>query len=260
MPEQSWTIGKLAKRTGLTVRALHHYDRIGLLSPSRHTEGGHRLYTPDDLVKLQQIVSLKQLGFRLGEIKAILHDPEFDPAEMLRLQLTRLEEQMQAMLELRERLRGLYDHVREGKSAGGERFLVAIRMMNMAKSPLFSAEQIRALRKKYFAEGHDEDKQAELRRLLGAFRRSRESGKTPDDPDVLALARRWREETEALALADPLLIQSAERYYRENPDDGLMFGVDGDLYRFMRKALSLIGTMPAAEPGTSGQETADRTS
>jgi len=241
VPERYWTVGRLAKRTGLTVRALHHYDRIGLLSPSRHTEGGHRLYTPDDLVKLQQILALKELGFRLGEIKAILDDPGFDPAEVLRLQLSRLEEQIRTMLELRDRLRGLYDHVRGGKAASGEGFMTVMRLMSLLRSPHFTASQIRELKERYFAAGVDADRQEAIRRMLDAFRNGLEAGKAPDDPGVLALARRWKEEMKAVALADPGLVRSAERYYRENPDDGLMFGVDRELYLYMREALSRTG-------------------
>jgi MerR family transcriptional regulator, thiopeptide resistance regulator len=54
-PEQAWKVGTLAKATGLTVRALHHYDHIGLLSPSRRTAAGHRLYTADDVAGLYRI-------------------------------------------------------------------------------------------------------------------------------------------------------------------------------------------------------------
>ena len=55
-------VGEVAKRTGLSVRTLHHYDEIGLLSPSRRTASGHRLYGAGELARLQQIKSLRQLG------------------------------------------------------------------------------------------------------------------------------------------------------------------------------------------------------
>src|SRR5436853_6916 len=57
-----WKVGQLAKRTGISVRTLHHYDQIGLLTPSHRTESGHRLYDRDDVVRLQQIVMLRQRG------------------------------------------------------------------------------------------------------------------------------------------------------------------------------------------------------
>ena len=61
--ETGMKVGQLAKRTGVSVRALHYYDEIGLLQPSTLTKSGHRLYGPAELVRLQQIKSLRQLGF-----------------------------------------------------------------------------------------------------------------------------------------------------------------------------------------------------
>jgi DNA-binding transcriptional MerR regulator len=63
MKFEALKVGELARRTGLTVRTLHHYDEIGLLNPSLHTEAGYRLYTAGDVARLQQVLSLRQLGF-----------------------------------------------------------------------------------------------------------------------------------------------------------------------------------------------------
>ena len=63
------TIGEVAKKMNVTVRTLQHYDREGLLSPSSISEGGRRLYTDKDVIRLHQILSLKQLGFSLQDIK-----------------------------------------------------------------------------------------------------------------------------------------------------------------------------------------------
>src|SRR5580765_3510506 len=86
-------VGELAKRTGLTIRTLHHYDEIGLLRPSLHTESGHRLYTAADVARLQQVISLRQLGFALEEIGACLNQADFSPLEVIRLHVERLREQ-----------------------------------------------------------------------------------------------------------------------------------------------------------------------
>jgi DNA-binding transcriptional MerR regulator len=67
----------LAKATGLTIRALHHYDHIGQLSPSRRTAAGHRLYTADDVARLYRIRLLRSLGLPLEQIAAALQDPEW---------------------------------------------------------------------------------------------------------------------------------------------------------------------------------------
>lgn len=78
-----WKVGELAKSTGVSVRTLHHYDHIGLLTPSDHTETGHRLYTTDDIARLQQILSLRQLGFSLEEINEFFENPDFSPIDVL---------------------------------------------------------------------------------------------------------------------------------------------------------------------------------
>src|SRR5947209_4666850 len=100
-------VGELAKRTGLTVRTLHHYDEIGLLKPSLHTESGHRLYTAADVARLQQVLSLRQLGFALEEIAACLDRPGYSPLEVIRLHVARLREQIELQRGLCERLEGL---------------------------------------------------------------------------------------------------------------------------------------------------------
>src|SRR3989449_11352984 len=88
-------VGELARRTGLTVRTLHHYDEIGLLKPSLHTEAGHRLYTAGDIARLQQVLSLRQLGFSLEEVLDCLDRPGFSPLEVSRLHVARLREQIE---------------------------------------------------------------------------------------------------------------------------------------------------------------------
>ena len=72
IPQGYMTTGELAKRMGVTVRTLQHYDREGLLAPSCISEGGRRLYMNKDVVKLHQILSLKHLGFSLSDIKSRL--------------------------------------------------------------------------------------------------------------------------------------------------------------------------------------------
>jgi DNA-binding transcriptional MerR regulator len=69
--EPSWTIGELAKEVGVSVRALRHYEHVGLLIPER-SEGGHRRYEASDLARLRQIVSLRGLGLGLQHIAAWL--------------------------------------------------------------------------------------------------------------------------------------------------------------------------------------------
>lgn len=84
---KSYKVKDLNDTAFVTTRALHYYDEIGILKPSSKTESGHRLYTDDDTLRLQQIISLKYLGFSIKEISSILLSPNFNLKESLKLQL-----------------------------------------------------------------------------------------------------------------------------------------------------------------------------
>lgn len=97
-----YTVGQVAQAARVTVRTLHHYDEIGLLSPSGRTRAGYRRYDDADLDRLQQILFYRELGFPLEEIAAILDDPGVDPVTHLRRQhelLTGRVRRLQEMVE-----------------------------------------------------------------------------------------------------------------------------------------------------------------
>jgi DNA-binding transcriptional MerR regulator len=79
-PEQAWKVGALARAAGLSVRALHYYDQIGLLRPSRRSAAGHRLYDAADVARLYRVSLLRRLGFPLDQITGVLEDPAWQLA------------------------------------------------------------------------------------------------------------------------------------------------------------------------------------
>ncbi len=116
-------VGQLAKQTGISVRALHYYDEIGLLSPSQRTASGHRLYTASDIARLQQITSLQQLGFSLEEIRDCLTRPAFSPQRVVELHLARLEEEIELQRKLRDRLRAIAARLSAAEEVSVEEFI-----------------------------------------------------------------------------------------------------------------------------------------
>ncbi|WP_042415648.1 MerR family transcriptional regulator [Streptacidiphilus anmyonensis] len=82
----SYSVGQVARFAKVTVRTLHHYDEIKLLSPSDRTPSGYRRYDDADLDRLQQILFYRELGFSLDDIAAILDDSDVSPSEHLRRQ------------------------------------------------------------------------------------------------------------------------------------------------------------------------------
>jgi DNA-binding transcriptional MerR regulator len=72
----AFTVGELAKLTGITVRTLHHYDQIGLVQPSDRSRAGYRLYGDADVLRLQQVLIYRELGVPLDEIDEVIADPQ----------------------------------------------------------------------------------------------------------------------------------------------------------------------------------------
>jgi MerR family transcriptional regulator, thiopeptide resistance regulator len=97
---RTYRVADVARLTGVSIRALHHYDALGLLVPTGRTEAGYRLYTDADLLRLQQILIGRELGFSLEEIKRSLDDPRFDQRQALVEQRRRLEEKSRALGEM----------------------------------------------------------------------------------------------------------------------------------------------------------------
>lgn len=95
-----YTVNEVSKRTGVSVRTLHHYDKIGLLKPFRLTDAGYRLYDDTALRRLHSILMFREIGFSLKEIRDILDAPDFDPAEALNRQIKLLELQKKRIEEL----------------------------------------------------------------------------------------------------------------------------------------------------------------
>lgn len=80
------TVSQVARISGVSVRALHHYDEIGLLRPSGRSSAGYRLYTEADVERLQQVLFFRTLEFPLEEIARIMNDPDYDVGAALRSQ------------------------------------------------------------------------------------------------------------------------------------------------------------------------------
>jgi len=95
--ETRYSVKQLAAVAGVSARTLHYYDEIGLLRPSRNPDNGYRIYQAEALLRLQQILFLRELGISLEEIKEILDNPGFDL-------LPALEHHRKALLERRQRL------------------------------------------------------------------------------------------------------------------------------------------------------------
>jgi DNA-binding transcriptional MerR regulator len=240
MQFEALKVGELARRTGLTVRTLHHYDEIDLLKPSLHTESGHRLYTADDVARLQQVVSLRQLGFSLEEVRDCLNRADFSPLEVIRLHVARLREQIEMQRGLCERLEALAAHFRTAGEVSADEFLRTIEGMTMIGN-YYTPEQLETFRKRReeaAAAGVDiaQQGQADWAELLEQYRVEMEKGTDPADPKVQALEQRRQALVNAFTGGDAGIEQSLKRLWTEQGGTlCAQYGMDPKVMEYLGK-------------------------
>ncbi len=128
----SWTVGELARAARITVRTLHHYDRVGLLAASGRTSGGHRRYTERDVARLYRVLALRGLGLALEEIPALLDADGLAPLlATARMQRERVEQQLTNHERLRSRLDGVIRHLEHDRVPPTDDFLDTLETMAM---------------------------------------------------------------------------------------------------------------------------------
>jgi len=126
-------IGELASLLGLSVRALHHYDHIGLLVPSEHTESGHRIYSEHDVSRLQQILSLRNIGFALDEIKQVMDEQSLSPLEIARMHIQRVKEKLHIHNTLLQRLEMIEQYFISHRNVTLKQFIETIEVIIMSE-------------------------------------------------------------------------------------------------------------------------------
>jgi DNA-binding transcriptional MerR regulator len=134
--QRTWRVGELAEQTGLTVRALHHYDEIGLLAPSLHNSAGHRRYTGDDVRRLHHVIALRGFGFALAEIAELLDETTIDPRALFSRQLDQVSEQIAASIRLRHQLRRALNTIDAEHEPSSQTMIELIEVMIAMQNPL----------------------------------------------------------------------------------------------------------------------------
>ncbi len=201
------------------MRALHHYDRLGLLKPSGRTGSGYRVYSDRDFARLEQIVALKFIGFPLFQIRELLRSKEIDLAAALR-------QQRQILAEKRDHLDRAMQAIERAEkvvSAGGEpdwepfRKVIEVIQMQTRKDWMkkyYSEEQLANLRQRWSPEV-----QAESERLWTALACDTEKaiaeGVDPADEAGLQLAARRQELLAMFTGGDPGIEQSLQKLYAD---------------------------------------------
>lgn len=222
-------VGQLAARTGLSVRTLHHYDELGLLTPSARTASGHRLYGGDEIRRLQQVASLRQLGLPLNQIRDCLDRPGFSLASVLQMQIARLKEEIEEKERLCGLLEGLRHRARMETDISVEELTRTIEG-TVAIEKHYTPEQLQQLasRREEVGEEGLRQGQDDWQELLAAYGNAMQSGLDPASEEVGALARRSAALIEQFTGGDPGIRASLGRMYAAEGAETIMArqGVD----------------------------------
>jgi DNA-binding transcriptional MerR regulator len=184
-------VGELAAAAGLTVRTLHHYDSIGLLSPSARSDAGYRLYGRDDVARLHQIQALRAFGMRLADIGLYLDSPDASPLAVVERQLAALERRIAEAARMRDALRTLRGRLAAGEQPDLSAWLTTLQEMSVYEH-YFSKEELDGL-----PLYSDNTVKAQWRALVGEAQALLDAGAAHDAAPARDLARRWLDAFEA---------------------------------------------------------------
>jgi DNA-binding transcriptional MerR regulator len=228
-------IGALARHAGLTVRALHHYDSIGLLSPGARTASGARRYGQQELIRLHRIQVLKQLGCSLKEIQTNLDDSLTSPVAIIQRQISVLRERARQATDLSERLQHVAEHLIRSGDPGRLDWLELLEMTAIYERHL-TGDEVRSLRRPKNASAADLE--AQWGELVSEVRRAMKSKLPPQSVPAQTLAWRWVRLVIARTSNNPMLAIKLRRLQERELRAQQIVGISAATLRWIGQAIA----------------------
>lgn len=211
MIAKQYPTSSFAARAGVTVRTLRYYDRMGLLKPSFVTEAGHRRYSDRDLIRLEQILAMKYLGFSLEEIGEMARGGLLQLQDSLSLQRQMMEEKREQVDRVIRAIDGLQVAAAAGWELDWETLTMVIKAMQQMQHDKdwwmqhYSEEARRKLEER--AKGYSQEQAwADARRwqeVIDGMKAAAARGDDPASPEVQGLVGRWMGLVNEFTMGDP---------------------------------------------------------
>lgn len=217
--ERFFQAHEFAKLTGVTVRTLHHYDRLGLLRPTSYTQSGYRLYGEKSFARLQQIVTLKFIGFSLKEIKELLNRNSFDL-------LNALKTQREILLEKRSQIDSAISAIENAErvlSSNGnenwEAFAKIVEVINMQNNvdwmkKYYTEEQLQELASRWSPELQKKTEE-DWNNLFKDIEDAIANNEDPASEKSQSFVKRWDDLIEAFTGGNPANLESLKNLYAD---------------------------------------------
>lgn len=241
-----YRVTEFAEAAGVTVRTLHHYDELGLLHPSRRTDAGHRLYSNDELIRLQQILTLRHMGFALEEINELLAADEYDLQRSLTIQKEAVDREIARLQDVSHALENAIEAARTLEQPDVRTISLIIRGLTHTEDKsqwvkrYYSDEALERLQEMHGPQSLQDMAQAARAwmTLSQDFQDVRDL--PPEHPTVQRLARRMHALVTQFTQGDPEIEDSLRRMYEDedNMPTDLQIA-DPALQTFMGRALEI---------------------
>ncbi len=236
------SVSQLARRTGVTVRTLHHYEACGLLQPSARSAAGYRLYGEAELRRLQHIVSLKALGLTLDAIRGSLDTDAPSLVEAVWRQTRRLRETIAHQHALLRRLENLQRRLAAGEAIDGDILLKTIEASTIMENYL-TTEQQQAVQRRGEMLGAARIREAEQAwpQVIAGMTTALRLDKDPASEEVQVLAAKWRALLREFTGGDVGIQRSLNSMFRDQPATMQQHtGIDPALMAYACRAIAAL--------------------
>ncbi|MFD2132400.1 MerR family transcriptional regulator [Pseudogracilibacillus auburnensis] len=238
-----YSIGQLSKKTGVTVRTLDYYDEIGLITPSSKTEGGHRLYSDDDVMRLEQVLALKFMGFSLQQIQEVLDRPTATWEDSLEKQLKMIRQQQKQLKELERAVQSVLYSVQFEDAINWAIIFEIIQMFKQSK------ESVQDLFEHYFNPNEYKEIQdmgkrmdeQDLQEWQDIYHDVRANIHVhPGSDTAQRLARRWMDKVDEMFAGNKEIEAKMWHAMKDHKDDITFYPIDKDMVNFIDSAVTIM--------------------
>ncbi|MGH2548199.1 MAG: MerR family transcriptional regulator [Thermomicrobiales bacterium] len=218
------TIGTLAKRTGVSVRMLRHYDEIGLVRPAERSDAGYRLYGIEEVRRLQAIVVLRQMGLGLEAIGRVISGDTLRPIDAVAMRLEQLDAEIAQRQRLHRRLTEIAQRIQASHGGSLDELVESVEVMNTTDRlrSHFTAEELEELaqRRQVIGDAGMQQAQVEWTQLVEEVKQLVASGVPPSDPRARSAAERWWNLVESFTGGNPAIAASLQKVWEQEEELG----------------------------------------
>ncbi|MFD0715361.1 MerR family transcriptional regulator [Paenibacillus sp. GCM10027626] len=238
-----YSIGQLSKKTGVTVRTLDYYDEVGLVVPSSATDGGHRLYSEHDVLRLEQVLALKYMGFSLQQIKKILEESTVTWQQSINRQLEMVKQQQIRLQALEKALEGVLHSIEFEGEVKWPVIFETIRLFQ--HDPQCASHMF----EKYFSNEEVKDilhlnnqlTKDDLRKWLAVIRDIQAHLHEDPGSDIAqSLTGRWLEQVQDMFGSDESRLDKMWEAVKDRQNGIAFYPLDEEMIHFIERALTIM--------------------